>query len=189
MQKIQKNAYILLWSIFLSLIIWISFLSISSQIAKNLKENSDLKDKISTNNKINNKINDALENNNFENIELSKNELIIFEKSNYYNIWLKDNEQISIRIATNWNMTIRINKWSPVYYLNPTNPNINWEVINVSTFSTWNNRIDIRNLWWYSNIDIMAEENFLTDIKKYQILKKIWNKNIIKQKWEIKLIP
>lgn len=189
MQKIQKNAYILLWSIFLSLIIWISFLSITSQISKNLKENNDLKNKINTNNSINNKLNDAIENNDFENIELNKNEIIVFEKNNYYNIWLKNNEQISIKIITNWNMTIKINKWSPVYYFNPTDSNINWEIINTSTFLTWNNTIIIRNLWWYSNIDIIAENNFLTDIKKYKIINKIWNKNKIKQKWEIKLLP
>jgi len=43
MQKIQKKAYILLWSIFLSLTISIAFISISTQINKNLKENNNKK--------------------------------------------------------------------------------------------------------------------------------------------------
>lgn len=187
MQKIQKNAYILLWSIFLSLIIWISFLSISSQIAKNLKENSDLKNKINTNNKINNKIVDAIEKSEFNNIELNKNELIIFEKSNHYNIWLKEEQEIKLKININSNMTIKINNWSWVYYFNTTDSNINWTVINVNTFLTWTGELIIKNLWGYSNMDIMSEENFLTENKKFEIIKKVWNKNVIKQKWEIKL--
>lgn len=40
MQKINKKASILIWAIFLSLIISLSFLSISTKITKNLKENS-----------------------------------------------------------------------------------------------------------------------------------------------------
>lgn len=187
MQKLQKNASILLWSIFLSLTIWIAFISISSQISKNLKENIWLKNKININSLKEKKIKDAIETNNFENIELNENEIIIFEKNNYLNIWLKENEEIILKIESNKNITIKINSWSPIYYTNLSNSNINWIVSNVDTFLSWWNEIKIKNIWWYSNIDIISETNFETEYKKYKILKKIWNKDIIKEKNKIKL--
>lgn len=187
MQKLHKNASILLWSIFLSLTIWIAFISISTQIGKNLKENTLLKEKISINNLKNNKINTAIETNNFNNIELSKNEVIIFERDNYYNIWLKNNEELLLKLNSNSNMTIKINEWAPISYENITFPNINWVIIDRKTFLSWNNEILIKNLWGYSNIDIMSEDTFQTNYKKYKILEKIWNKTIIKERSNIKL--
>lgn len=187
MQKNQKKAYILIWSIFLSITIWITFISISSQISKDLKNNSNLKEKISINNIKNNKINDATENNNFENIELNKNEMLIFENDNFLNIWLKENEEININLNEDKNLTIKINTGSPVSYINENNTNINWIITNSSTFLSGSGNILIKNLWWYSNIDIIWETKFKTEYKKYKIIEKIWNKNIIKENWKIKL--
>jgi predicted PurR-regulated permease PerM len=53
-QKKDRKASILIWSIFLSLIISISFLSISTQITKNLKNANNLKNNLETENNINN---------------------------------------------------------------------------------------------------------------------------------------
>ncbi|NVP17645.1 hypothetical protein HUU51_02910 [Candidatus Gracilibacteria bacterium] len=187
MQKIQKNAYILLWSIFLSLIIGISFLSISSQIAKNLKENSELKEKIITNNNINNKIIEAIENNNFEKIELKGNEVIIFEKSNYYKTGLKENEEIYIKTTINGNVTIKINYGSPIYYINNNDITINGIINDKETFVSGIGEIYIKNLGGYSNIDIISENNFETKFKRYKIIKKIGNKDVIKENNLIKI--
>jgi hypothetical protein len=55
-QKNNEKASILIWSIFLSLIISISFLSISTKITKNLKNNSKLDSDLEKQNKINNLI-------------------------------------------------------------------------------------------------------------------------------------
>lgn len=187
MQKLQRNASILLWSIFLSLTIWIAFISISSQISKNLKENIWLKEKININSLKEKKINNAIEANNFDNIELSENELLIFEKNNYYNIWLKNNEEITIKLNSNNNMTIRLNNWSPISYVNTSDTTINWIVIDRNTFLSWNNEILIKNLWGYSNIDIISEADFETKYKKYKILQKIGNKTINKENWKIQI--
>ncbi len=187
MQKLERNASILLWSIFLSLTIWIAFISISSQISKNLKENTWLKGKINIISLKEKKINDAIETNNFDNIELSDNELIIFEKNNFYNVWLKENQNLKIKLYSNSNITIKLNSWAPVSYLNTSNLNINWIITSSSTFNSWNNEIVIKNLWWYSNIDIMSEAGFETEYKKYTILQKIWNKTINKETWKIKI--
>ncbi|NCO31882.1 hypothetical protein GW891_03690 [bacterium] len=86
MQKIDKKASILIWSIFLSLTMSIAFISISSQINSNLKNNNSLNKKIDIKNNINNALIDAIENNNFENKEISNNEILIFEKNNFLNI-------------------------------------------------------------------------------------------------------
>ncbi len=187
MQKNQRKAYILIWSIFLSITIWITFISISSQISKDLKNNYNLKEKINVHNSKNNKINDALNTNNFNNIELNKNEIIIFEKDNYLNIWLNNNQEVKIKITDNKNLTIKVNIWAPISYINESDPNINWTIISTDTFlpGIWN--IIIKNLWWYSNVDITWEVKFETKYKKYKVIEKIWNKNINKENWEIKL--
>ncbi len=187
MQKIDKKASILIWSIFLSLTMSIAFISISSQINSNLKNNNSLNKKIDIKNNINNALIDAIENNNFENKEISNNEILIFEKNNFLNIWLKNNEEIRLRFANNINMTIVINSWSPVSYLNTSYSNINWISSSSTTFSTWTWEIIIKNLWLYSNVNIFSEDNFEKQYKKYKIIQKIWNKNIIKQSSEIKL--
>lgn len=187
MQKIDKKASILIWSIFLSLTMSIAFISISSQISKNLKNNNDLNEKINIKNDINNALIDAIENNNFENKKISNNEILIFEKNNFLNIWLKNNENITIKFASDTNMTIVINSWSPVSYMNTSDSNINWISSSSTTFSTWTWDIIIKNLWNYSNIDIFSEDNFEKQYKKYKIVQKIWNKTIIKQSSKIKI--
>lgn len=187
MQKIGKKASILIWSIFLSLIMSITFISISSQINKNLKNNNSLNKKIDIKNNINNALVEAIETNNFESKEISNNEILIFEKSNFLNIWLKINEEIRLRFANNTNMTIVVNSWSPVSFLNVSDTNINWFSSSSTTFSTWVWDIIIKNLWPYSNINIFSEDNFEKEYKKYKVIQKIWNKNIIKQSSLIKI--
>lgn len=187
MQKIGKKASILIWSIFLSLIMSITFISISSQISKNLKNNNSLNKKIDIKNNINNAIIEAIETNNFENKEVSNNEILVFEKSNFLNVWLKINEEIRLRFTKNTNMTIVVNSWSPVSYINTSDSNINWISSSLTTFSTWVWDIIIKNLWPYSNINIFSEDNFEKEYKKYKIIQKIWNKNIIKQSSLIKV--
>jgi len=187
MQKIGKNASILLWSIFLSLTMSIAFISISSQISKNLKENSNLNEKISIANKKQNLINESIETWNFEIVEISNNEILVFEKNNFLNIWLKENEDLKLKIDIDTNMTIVINDWSPVSYSNTSDSSVNWISSSTITFQTWVWEILIKNLWLYSNINIFSEWNFEKEYKKYKIVKKVWNKDIIKESSQIKI--
>ncbi|MDR2411673.1 MAG: hypothetical protein LBD88_03760 [Candidatus Peribacteria bacterium] len=83
MQKLEKNASILLWAIFLSMTILVAFASINYQVSKNLKENAKISEIINLNNEKNLKINEAIENKNFEKIKLSYDEIIVFENNNY----------------------------------------------------------------------------------------------------------
>jgi hypothetical protein len=57
MQKTNKKASILIWAIFLSLIISVTFISISTKINKNLKNNSEIINNIKINNEVINIIN------------------------------------------------------------------------------------------------------------------------------------
>jgi len=44
----------------------------------------------------------------------------------------------------------------------------------------------IKNLWWYTKYNITSMNDFITKTKKYKIMKKIWNKEVIKSSGEIK---
>ncbi|MDD2907106.1 MAG: hypothetical protein PHH98_00555 [Candidatus Gracilibacteria bacterium] len=187
MQKIGKNASILLWSIFLSLTMSIAFISISSQISKNLKENSNLNEKISIANKKQNLINEAIETGNFEIVEISNNEILVFEKNNFLNIGLKENEVLRLKVDIDTNMTIIINDGSPVSYSNTSDSNVNGITSSSNTFSTGVGEILIKNLGLYSNINIFSEGSFEKEYKKYKIVKKVGNKDIIKESSQIKI--
>jgi putative exporter of polyketide antibiotics len=52
MQKTGKNASILIWAIFLSIIISLGFISISTQINKTLKNNKNIQQEISQSNQV-----------------------------------------------------------------------------------------------------------------------------------------
>jgi len=105
-QKISKKASILIWAIFLSLIISLSFLSISTKITKNLKENSQNNISI-------------IEQNNFEKIlktsnldtEIIWNKTIYIEnrslkkslkKSEEYEIKFRKDSTININLTSSW---------------------------------------------------------------------------------------
>jgi len=53
-QKINSKASILIWAIFLSLIVSVSFISISTKITKNLKNSFNINSNLEKQNKINN---------------------------------------------------------------------------------------------------------------------------------------
>ena len=194
MQKINKKASILLWAVFLSVVISISFISISLKINKNItnyKENNQ-----------NEEINNYIKNKDFSNKDLWNNEELIFEDSKNYTKTLNFNKATEIRInsVNSTNFNININNWWPVFYslllYNNTsfawNITSSWIITNNSSF-VWNfdntNNswiLYIKNLWWISNFSLTSSENILTDNKKYTITKIIWNKKLIKKEWFIK---
>ncbi len=186
MQKIAEKASILIWSIFLSLALWVTFISVSTQINKNLKENSSIKDNITIENNIEQALKKAIINKDYKNVQLSSKQVLIFEKSNYLRKILKENEEITIKIINPTNITIVLNQWAPVEYNNTTS-NIKWIVDLNDTFQSWINELKVRNLWWYSDITITWEQAFESEYKSYKIIEKIWNKNILKEKWQIKV--
>ena len=180
MQKTNKKASILIWAIFLSLIISVTFISISTKINKNLKNNSEIINNIKINNEVINIINSWSISWNFNNQYLTNWDKLIFEQSPY-KINLKNNETINLKSKIDNNININIT-WSPIYYSWTTNT---WIIISNWNIETWSWIFILKNLWWYSKI-IINNSNIEKEFTNYKIIKKIGNKEIIKSKWKIK---
>jgi len=185
MQKKNTKASILIWAIFLSLIISVTFISISTKINKNLRNNSNFSEKIKINTQIKNIINNSIINWSFTDQTLSNLDEIIFDKSNEIIVWLKQNENYLSKINNSSNIWITIINWWPIKYLNLTS---SWIISTNDTINTSSWDLEIINLWWYTKIKITSnyQNDFLSQYRNYKIIKKIWNKELIKTKWKIK---
>lgn len=190
MQKTGKNASILIWAIFLSIIISLWFISISTQINKTLKNNKNIQQEISQSNQIqsiiksDNPISQQLENGMYLNIP---------EQNSY--IWsLKEKEIKSFTFS--WStldiINIIINKWWPIKYkywvwtpeqqydiLTTGSISFSWNVNNIST-------LEIENLWWYTLFEVNSDQSFIAPERYYEVWKKIWNKNVLIESSQIK---
>ena len=189
MQKLNKNASILIWSVMLSLIITISFISISTKINKNIKLSWDSyeqnKEKISLDSALYNQVN----------TQLSDKKAIIFEDSNNAIISLKQWESTTLTFSgtTDFNVDLWIVEWWAVAYTytNISSSPIYW-VLNYSNSFSWtltptNNTgsLTLENIGWYSEILIKSENSFVSPDKKYKIVQTIWNNNFIKTRGTI----
>lgn len=187
MQKNNKKASILIWSIFLSLIISITFIWISTKINKNLNNNYSKINNIEINNEIENIINSWSLNNQ----TLTNNEKIIFENQNEIIKTIAKNKEYKFKITTDSSdLEIKIlDSTAPIKY---ETKNISWNITNswivlntkiINSTSSW--ELIISSMWWYSKINL--KNNWILDSQtSYKIIKTIWNKNIIKTRWIIK---
>lgn len=199
MQNINKKASILIWAFFLSSVIIISFISISFKINKTIKNNMTIEKNI----KINSLINQKIKSKDFIN-ENIWNKKIIFENNKFFTWSLEKNKNINLNLSwvNKWKFDLKILNWWPLYYeflsyswaVNSAKQiTASWIVYTSSSFN-WelNNKFDkakleIKNLWWFTNFTLSWSINFLWEYKKYKIIKKIWNKEIIEKSWEIKI--
>lgn len=185
MQKNNIKAYILIWSIFISMIISITFISINTKINKNLNNNKDIINNYLYNIDSQNTIKESFINNDFSEKNIWNWETIIFENSKENIFSLKEKDKHLSKINTLSVIQISILIWWPIYFKNNS---MSWIVNNSSiiSMSTWN--LLIKNLWWYTKIKITSDKsgNYLTQFLNYKILKKIWNNELIKNKWKIK---
>lgn len=185
MQKTNIKASILIWSIFLSLIITILFMSISIKVNKNLKNNINFSQQINDNNQIKNLINSWSISWIYTSQYLNDSEKIYFQAKNKVNFSLKIWEKNLSKIYENNNISISIISGWPIKYSNNTNSGIIETNKNIS-ITPWD--LEIKNLWWYSKIEILSNvnTNSFTKYSKYKIYKDIWNKQLIKTIWTIK---
>lgn len=186
MQKTAKKASILIWSVFLSMMVSVAFISVSTNVTKNLKENKQIKNTVNAQVQKENAINEAINNKDFEDKKLSNDSLLVFDKSNYVVFWLKENQKYLIEVSDNQNMTIIIENGSSVSYINQDSPSISWIVNKAKTFETWIWIIEIQNLWWYSKVKVTSESKILPQYINYKIIQKIWSKELIKENSRIK---
>jgi hypothetical protein len=188
MQKTNIKASILIWATFLSLIITITFISISTNINKNLKNNSSLINQFKLNNQIENIINSWSLDYNYKNQYLDNWDKIIFEPANKHIQTLRKLETILWKVNVDSNISIKVLNWWAVFYKQNTS---SWLIIKwtPNTFSNdWTWTFSITNLWWISQIQITSDsfKNYLWKYREYTIYKTIWNKEIIKTTWKIK---
>lgn len=191
----KVNAYILIWAMFLSIIILISFISISWKINKvinnyNIEEKTD-------------NLNEILKSKEFSNTKIWIEEEIVFEDSKIYKKSLEQNQNTEVRIksTSNVDFNLKINKWWPIFYSlllfswSTFSWTINWSWIIDNTWSftwgfTWsydNWIIYIKNLGWYSNFELSSSSKLIKEFENYRIIKKIWNKSVVKKEWSIKI--
>jgi len=192
MQKTEKKASILIWSIMLSLVISIAFISISSKLYKNIKLNNYLNSSINKKNILAEKITQSW-------WLIEKDEFLTFEQNSYiinkeeeFDIIFEWNSNFSGRITlTNWwpiVYEVKSYSWADNSYYNITSSWIITEKKANNFDWTLNNSYDkvnlkIKNLGWISKVIFETNnDNFYWTwiTKKYKIEKKIWWKYIEK---------
>jgi len=178
-QKINSKASILIWAIFLSLIVSVSFISISTKITKNLKNSFNINSNLEKQNKINNILKKS-ENNTetiwnttiyIENKTLKKS----LKKGEIYTIKFPVSSNITLKLTNSWIIKYKFN--SDIWIFNNTNSEINLN---------WSWDLILENFAWYSSFELTSDNKFDIIEKKYKIIEKTWNKEVIKSFWKIK---
>ena len=179
MKKNNKKASILLWSVMLSLLIAITFITISTKINKNIKSSGEIKNFIYDKNKINLAINS------WSIVKISDNKLLINLNNKKRTFSLKKQGRLNLSFSwtSDFNIVISIiNWWGLNYKYNNNNiTSSSWIINNSNSFTgtldstnnTWS--LNIRNLWWNTRFEINSENEFETWEKNYKIVTKIWN--------------
>jgi hypothetical protein len=193
MQKTAKNASILIWSIFLSIIISLWFISISTQINKTLKNNQIIQQEINKSNQLNN----ILKSSNPSSQQLDDwTYLNIFDSNSY--IWSIEANQTKIFSFSGTSLNIVeliIKNWWPIKYsydiwatkqeydiLKTWTVSFSWNLDTLNTSSM----LTIENLGWYALFQINSDQDFIAPERYYEIWKKIWNKNVLIKSAQIK---
>lgn len=169
MQKTNINASILIWSIFLSLIISLGFISISTKIHQNIQNNIDFQNTIK-------------QNISSTGVIVNADEISVKEDEKSLTIWMKKNEskQFSFLWSSQEFINIELLNGWPVEVVY----NNSYRLVNESySFSgnTSNVDITVNNLSWYALLQISSSANIQKDDNGTVVWKKIWNQNIIKQ--------
>ncbi len=186
MQKTNLRASILIWSIFLSLMVSLSFVIISAKVNQNIRLNNFMEEFLNKDDKLNDLVNSTLE------WDISDNETLT-KIDNLYTINNKENLVLSFSWKTDFTWSIKLKSWWPLYYeifsfswasTNLTNDYSTW-ILSDSTIKnfTWylNTSYDraeltLKNLWWYSTFvfESSLETMWTWTSKKFTITRNIW---------------
>lgn len=181
MQKISKKWSILLWAIFLSLIISISFLSISTKITKKLKESNTINTDLEEQNNIYKTLKTSQ-----NNIEKIWNKTIYIENKSLEKS-LKKDETYSIHFPLESNINLELtSSWVIKYEYDSTSWILNNADSNLVITINSNSNLLLTNYSWFASYKLESDNKFEITEKKYKIIEKIWNKNIIKSSFIIK---
>ncbi|MCP4523153.1 MAG: hypothetical protein GY828_02945 [Candidatus Gracilibacteria bacterium] len=185
MQKSGKQASILLWSIFLSMVITLSFVSISTNITKVLHDNSQTIGKI----KGNFQLETILSSESHESQTLNNQSYIYFEPKNEYSSTLYTGTQQSFSFSgeTDAPIRIRILQGGPLKYLYSTgsSSHISGSFLSYISFSggliptNTGGILQLENLGGYTSYQLISDTDFIKPEISYEIWKQIGNKNVI----------
>lgn len=190
MQENNKKASILLWAVMLSLIVAITFISISSKINKNIKSSWQFSQ---FNNEINN-TNLLIQNWISQNIDSRKT--IVFENNKERIFSLKKWEIKNLSFS--WTNPYDINIWIINWWALNYNYIFDWIVTSsgiINSSENFSDQIDnttktgslnFENFWWYTSFLIKSENEFEESNKKYKIVTKIGNNFLNETKWTLK---
>lgn len=181
MQKISKKGSVLIWAIFLSMAISISFISISTKITKNLKSNSINNKNVDENNKISEILKTSE-----KNVENIWNNTIFIENKKIEKS-LKNNETYDINFKKNSIINLEIINSSIISYELTGTKNESWILTwTLNNYETWIWRLRLINYSWYAQFNLVSDNKFEILEKKYKIIENIWSKKIIKTRGVIK---
>lgn len=206
MQKFNKKASILLWSIILSLVLSIIFISISNKINLNLKQNINISKNSDDNEKLENNLQKienifkeiktlTIENKyneidkKFEEIENLKNLKedfkinIDLKNENYF---LENNKDLEIILPKNTTINVKIFWWKIFYDENGKT----WEIEDFKNFYSENESKKIiftNKSWEFLKIDIISSSYIISQKKYFQILEKFSWKEIFKKDWFLQI--
>jgi len=170
MQKNNVSASILIWAIFLSLIISIGFISISTKIHKTVQSNIDFQENIQ------------------HSFSWTTNTSEVIEYQSKYNIFTSlkkwENKNISFSGSSLSNISINILSGWPIALSFNNNTNIITENMSFS-WSDNNTQINVSDLWGYTLLELNSSAEIIENDKKFIIWKKIWNQLLIKKYSEI----
>lgn len=206
MQKFNKKASILLWSIILSLVLSIIFISISNKINLNLKQNINISKNSDDNEKLENNLQKienifkeiktlTIENKyneidkKFEEIENLKNLKedfkinIDLKNENYF---LENNKELEIILPKNTTINVKIFWWKIFYDENGKT----WEIEDFKNFYSENESKKIiftNKSWEILKMDIISSSYIISPKKYFQILEKFSWKEIFKKDWFLQI--
>ena len=107
-----------------------------------------------------------------------KNEIFFEIIPPKYEITFDTGSTITLTLTSSW--ILQYNTWaSNSWFLDNTTPSL-------TTNINANQKLKLKNFSWYLIFKLNSDNKFENDEKKYKIIKKIWNKNIIKSSWLLK---
>lgn len=170
MQKTSLKASILIWSIFLSLIISVAFIWISTQIHKKFKSNNEIRINKTEQKAIDKKLSEK----DYTSETLNPDQNIIFEQSGYYNLQKSETITFSftgstlIQITPLENSILSLDNWG-----------IKTLISSTYSQSNLNGNIKITWLSGHSRFQLLSNSNYKQESYNYKIVETIWNKEVI----------
>ena len=185
MQNNTKKASILIWAIFLSFMVSVIFIWVSTRINKNIKNNKNLNNQMNIKNEIKNLASSWVISWNYNNRIFENWDELVWDSNTGVFLSFKKSEIKYFRFPylTDFNINL-LSSWAVFYDINGS-LNWSWVIDSYKDITSFSWVLKIKNLWWYVNLDLTANNSFVSKYFYYKIIKKIWNKEVIKQRWNV----